>query len=60
MSALDVGEVPPGVVTVTVTVPAACAGAFTVISDEVTTDTVVPACPVPKATVAGVAELGSR
>jgi hypothetical protein len=45
-------EVPPGVVTITVTVPAECAGAFTVIDDVDTTCTVVPAWPVPKATVA--------
>ena len=42
---------PPGVVTVTVTVPAAWAGVFAVIFDVESTETVVPGWPAPNATV---------
>jgi hypothetical protein len=52
-SADEVAEVPPPVVTVTSTCPAARAGEFTVIVVELTTTTPVPAVP-PKLTVAPV------
>ena len=45
-------DVPPAVVTVTVTVPAACAGAFAVILVVETTWTVSPAFPAPNVTLA--------
>ena len=51
LSAADVADVPPGVVTVTSTVPAAPAGEVTVIVVEFTTVTPVPAF-APKFTVA--------
>ena len=46
-----IGEVPPAVVTLTSTVPAACAGVVTVIEVAETTLMLVPAAP-PKSTVA--------
>lgn len=50
-SALEVADVPADVVTVTSTLPDACAGAVAVIVEELPTVTLVPAVP-PKLTVA--------
>jgi hypothetical protein len=55
-SADEVPDVPLGVVTVTSTVPAACAGATTVMLVELATTTLVPAVP-PKLTVAPLTKL---
>ena len=55
-SLAPVADVPPMEVTVTSTIPAACAGEMTVIDVELTTTTLVPGVP-PKLTVAPVAKL---